>query len=89
MSATVKGSVSVILMRRLAITGSTLRPRTVEFKSGVALALREKVWPLIDSGKIRPVIYKVFPLAAADQAHALIESGVHVGKIMLNVQSAA
>jgi len=80
---------SEILMRRLAITGSTLRPRTVEFKSGVALALREKVWPLIDSGKIRPVIYKVFPLAAADQAHALIESGVHVGKIMLDVQSAA
>ena len=80
---------SEILMRRLAITGSTLRPRTVEFKSGVALALREKVWPLIDSGKIRPVIYKVFPLAAADQAHALIESGVQVGKIMLDVQSAA
>jgi NADPH2:quinone reductase len=80
---------SEILMRRLTITGSTLRPRTVEFKSGVAQALRETVWPLIDSGKIRSVIYKVFPLAAADQAHALIESGVHVGKIMLDVQSVA
>jgi NADPH2:quinone reductase len=80
---------SEILMRRLTITGSTLRPRTVEFKSGVAQALRETVWPLIDSGKIRPVIYKVFPLAAADQAHALIESGMHVGKIMLDVQSVA
>jgi NADPH2:quinone reductase len=80
---------SDILMRRLTITGSTLRPRTVEFKSGVAQALRETVWPLIESGKIRPVIYKVFPLAAAAEAHALIESGVHVGKIMLDVQSAA
>ena len=80
---------SDILVRRLTITGSTLRPRTVEFKTGVADALRERVWPLIESGKVRPVIYKVFPLAEAAEAHALIESGVHVGKIMLDVQSAA
>jgi NADPH2:quinone reductase len=80
---------SDILMRRLTITGSTLRPRTVEFKTGVAQALRAKVWPLIEAGKIRPVIYKVFPLAAATEAHALIESGVHVGKIMLEVGGAS
>jgi NADPH2:quinone reductase len=80
---------SDILVRRLTITGSTLRPRTVEFKTSVSQSLREKVWPLIEVGKIRPVIYKVFPLAAAAEAHALIESGVHVGKIMLDVQSAA
>ncbi|HYL19171.1 MAG TPA: NAD(P)H-quinone oxidoreductase [Burkholderiales bacterium] len=80
---------SDILVRRLTITGSTLRPRTVEFKTSVAHALRERVWPLIESGKVRPVIYKVLPLAEAAEAHALIESGVHVGKIMLDVQSAA
>jgi NADPH:quinone reductase len=76
---------SDILMRRLTITGSTLRPRTVEFKTSIAAALRAKVWPLIEAGKIRPVIYKVFPLAQAAAAHALIESGEHVGKIMLQV----
>jgi NADPH2:quinone reductase len=75
--------ISDILMRRLTITGSTLRPRTVEFKTGVANALRAKVWPLIDAGKIQPVIYKVFPLARASAAHELIESGVHIGKIIL------
>lgn len=77
---------SEILIRRLTITGSTLRPRTVEFKTAVAKSLREKVWPVIDAGKVRPVIYKVFPLAAASAAHALIESGAHVGKIMLEVE---
>lgn len=76
---------SEILVRRLTITGSTLRPRTVEFKTGVARALKESVWPLIESGKVRPVIYRTFPLAAAAEAHRLIESGAHVGKIMLEV----
>jgi NADPH2:quinone reductase len=74
---------SDILVRRLTITGSTLRPRTVEFKSGIASALRDRVWPLIDAGKIHPVIYKVFPLAQASAAHELMESGKHIGKIML------
>jgi NADPH2:quinone reductase len=74
-----------VLMRRLTITGSTLRPRTVEYKAAVANALREKVWPLIESGQIRPVIYKSFPLSSAAQAHALMESGAHVGKIVLEV----
>jgi NADPH2:quinone reductase len=72
-----------VLVRRLTISGSTLRPRSVEFKTGVANALREKVWPLIDAGKIRPVVYKVFPLAHAAAAHELIESGEHIGKVML------
>jgi NADPH2:quinone reductase len=76
---------SDILFRRLTITGSTLRPRTVEYKTQVAQALRAKVWPLIETGAIRPVIYRVFPLEQAAQAHALMESGAHVGKIMLSV----
>ena len=74
-----------ILYRRLTITGSTLRPRSVEYKAEVAAALREKVWPLIEAGKIRPVIYQTFPLAEASRAHALMESSVHVGKIVLTV----
>ena len=77
---------SDILYRRLTITGSTLRPRSVEYKTQVAAALREKVWPLIEAGKIRPVIYRTFPLAEASKAHALMESGAHVGKIVLTVQ---
>jgi NADPH:quinone reductase len=75
---------SDILVRRLTISGSTLRPRTVEFKTGVAKALRDRVWPLVDAGKIQPVIYKVFALAQASAAHELMESGVHIGKIMLD-----
>jgi NADPH2:quinone reductase len=75
-----------ILRRRLTITGSTLRPRPVEVKAAVARSLREKVWPLIEAGRIRPVIYKTFELEQAAAAHALMESSEHVGKIMLNVR---
>ncbi|HVY06172.1 MAG TPA: NAD(P)H-quinone oxidoreductase [Burkholderiales bacterium] len=75
-----------ILRRRLSITGSALRARPVAFKARIANALREKVWPLIDAGKIRPVIYRTFELAEAPAAHALMESSEHVGKIMLNVR---
>jgi NADPH2:quinone reductase len=74
-----------ILYRRLTITGSTLRPRTIEYKTQVAGALRERVWPLIEAGQIRPVIHRVFRLDQARDAHALMESSVHVGKIMLQV----
>jgi NADPH:quinone reductase len=74
-----------ILGRRLIITGSTLRPRSIEFKNTVAAALRERVWPLIEAKKIRPVIFEVFPLTDAAGAHALMESGTHVGKIVLDV----
>jgi NADPH:quinone reductase len=72
-----------ILRRRLTITGSTLRPRPVEVKAAIANALRQKVWPLIEAGKIKPVIYKTFALKDASQAHALMESSTHVGKIVL------
>jgi NADPH:quinone reductase len=72
-----------LLRRRQTITGSTLRPRSVEFKTAIALKLREIVWPLIESGKIRPVIHQVFPAAEAAQAHAMLEGGAHIGKIVL------
>lgn len=74
-----------VLRRRLSISGSTLRPRPVAFKAQIAQRLRERVWPLIEAGRIKPVIYKTFPLAEAAQAQALMESSTHVGKIVLQV----
>jgi NADPH2:quinone reductase len=74
-----------VLRRRLTITGSTLRPRPVAFKAQIARELRERVWPLLEAGRIKPVIYRTFPLEAAADAHTLMESSAHVGKIMLNV----
>jgi len=74
-----------ILLRRLTITGSTLRPRPVAFKAKLAETLEKKVWPLITSGKIRPVIHSRFALADACDAHALMETSAHVGKLMLEV----
>jgi NADPH2:quinone reductase len=77
-----------VLRRRLTITGSTLRPRPVAFKARVARELRARVWPLFAQGRIKPVIYKVFPLEQAAAAHALMESGEHVGKIVLKIADA-
>ena len=74
-----------IQRRRLVITGSTLRPRPIEFKGEIARNLREKIWPLIEAGKIKPVIYKTFPLAQASEAHKLMESSQHIGKIVLTL----
>ncbi len=74
-----------VLRRRLTISGSTLRPRPVEFKGAIAQNLRQKVWPLIADGAIKPVIYRMFPLAEAAQAHTLMESSTHIGKIVLTV----
>jgi NADPH2:quinone reductase len=74
-----------VLRRRLTITGSTLRPRPVAFKAQIARELRERVWPLLEAGTIKPVIYRTFPLEEAAGAHTLMESSAHVGKIMLNV----
>jgi NADPH:quinone reductase len=74
-----------VLRRRLTISGSTLRPRPVAFKAAIAARLRERVWPLIEAGRIEPVIFKTFPLEQASAAHALMESSTHVGKIMLQV----
>ncbi|MEZ5657644.1 MAG: NAD(P)H-quinone oxidoreductase [Burkholderiaceae bacterium] len=72
-----------LLTRRLTWTGSTLRPRTVEEKAEIARALEQKVWPLLAAGNIKPVIYKTFPLDQARQAHELMESSDHIGKIIL------
>ncbi|MCA0425198.1 MAG: NAD(P)H-quinone oxidoreductase [Proteobacteria bacterium] len=72
-----------IMVRRLTLTGSTLRPRTVAQKAAIARQLEEKVWPLFASGALRPQIYATFPLREAAKAHALMESSAHVGKIML------
>ncbi len=82
-----KASVNLneFLRRRLTLTGSALRPRPIGFKGAIARNLREKVWPHIESGAIKPVVYRIFPLAEADRAHALIESGTHIGKIVLTV----
>jgi NADPH2:quinone reductase len=74
-----------VLRRRLVITGSTLRPRPVAFKRHIAQQLRAQIWPLLASGRIKPVIYKTFPLEQAADAHTLMESSAHVGKIMLQV----
>ncbi len=73
----------LVLRRRLHITGSTLRPRPVAFKAAIAAVLREKVWPKIEAGVIRPVIHATFPAGEAAQAHALMESNRHIGKIAL------
>lgn len=73
----------LVLRKRLTITGSTLRPRSLEFKAAIAKALREKVWPSIASGVIKPVIYSTFAADDAAKAHALMESNQHVGKIVL------
>jgi len=73
-----------VLRRRITITGSTLRPRPIAFKGAIAASLRQHAWPLIESGRIKPVINRVFPAAQAAQAHALMESSQHVGKIVLD-----
>ena len=73
-----------VLRRRLTITGSTLRPRPIAFKAGIARALRERVWPLLEARTISPVIFRQLPATEAAAAHALMESGEHVGKIVLS-----
>jgi NADPH:quinone reductase-like Zn-dependent oxidoreductase len=75
-----------IMIRRLTVTGSTLRPRTVEEKANIAQALRENVWPLLESGQVKVVVYKIFDLSEAAEAHRTIESGQHIGKIVLRVE---
>jgi len=74
----------LLLRKRLAIAGSTLRPRSVAYKTVLAQALRSTVWPLLEAGRIKPVIHQVFPAPQASEAHALMESSTHVGKIVLN-----
>jgi len=73
----------LVLRRRITVTGSTLRPRPVAFKAAIAQALAKNVWPLVEAGRIKPVIHSTFPAAEAAKAHALMESNQHVGKIVL------
>jgi NADPH:quinone reductase-like Zn-dependent oxidoreductase len=73
------------MRKRLTLTGSTLRPRSVAEKARIADALREKVWPLFESGKLKPVIHATFPLARTADAHAMMDADQHTGKIVLTV----
>jgi putative PIG3 family NAD(P)H quinone oxidoreductase len=74
-----------LMLKRLTLTGSTLRARPVSDKAEIARALEAKVWPLLEAGKVRPVIDSTFPLAKASEAHARMETSLHIGKIMLEV----
>ena len=78
-----KINVGLVLRRRLVITGSTLRPRSVAFKTALARSLRQTAWPWIEAGRVKPVIYKRFPAAQAAAAHTLMESTQHIGKLVL------
>jgi NADPH2:quinone reductase len=78
-------NLGAVLRRRLTITGSTLRPRPPEFKAAIAQRLRANVWPLFEAGRLKPMLFRRFPLADAAAAHALMESSQHIGKIVLDV----
>ena len=71
------------MQKRLVYTGSTLRPRSIVEKGAIAAAVREHVWPLLEAGTVKPLIYKTFPLQDAAAAHRLLESSTHIGKIVL------
>ena len=73
------------MQRRLTITGSTLRARTVAEKGAIARAVRANVWPLVESGAVKPLIHQTFPLADAAGAHRVLEAGAHIGKVVLIV----
>ena len=78
-------SIRSIMLKRLVVTGSTLRPRPVVFKAAIAAGLKERVWPLLESGQVKPIIHTVLPLSKANEGHRLMESSRHIGKIMLLV----
>ena len=81
--AKVTANFTQLMVKRLTWTGSTLRPRSVEEKGAIARALEARVWPLLAAGKVRPSIFRTFPLAEAAKAHALMETSEHIGKIVL------
>ncbi len=83
--ATANINAGLMMVNRLTLTGSTLRPQSVENKGRMARGLKEKAWPLLESGKVKPIIYKTFPLSEAAAAHAELERADHVGKVMLTV----
>jgi NADPH2:quinone reductase len=72
-----------VMRKRLIVTGSTLRPRSVAEKTELAAGIKTHIWPLVESGAIRPLLFKTFPLAQAAQAHEALEKGDHIGKIVL------
>jgi len=78
-------TIPTIMQRRLTITGSTLRARSVAEKGAIARAVQANVWPLVESGAVKPIIFRTFPLASASEAHRLLESGQHIGKLVLTV----
>jgi len=80
--------ISEIMRRRLTVTGSTLRARDVQFKSALTQEILEKVWPLLETGRYKPLVYKTFPLSDAASAHTLMEENRHIGKIVLSVNDA-
>jgi putative PIG3 family NAD(P)H quinone oxidoreductase len=82
-------NIQTIMGRRLTITGSTLRPRPVADKAAIAGELRQQVWPLLESGTVKPIVHTVFPLQQAAEAHRVMESSVHVGKLLLVTSSIA
>ena len=86
--ATATVSAGIVMVKRLTLTGSTLRPQSIESKGRMARGLKEKAWPLLEAGKIKPIIYKTFPLKEAAAAHAELERADHVGKVMLAVLDA-
>ena len=83
--STIEFNFMTVMLKRLTLSGSTLRPQSVKRKGEIAAALRERVWPLIARGEIKPVIHATFPLANATEAHRLMESSLHIGKIMLTL----
>jgi len=76
-------NIQTIMARRLTITGSTLRPRPVAEKGAIAAELREHVWPLLESGVVKPIVHATFPLREASEAHRVMESSTHIGKLLL------
>jgi NADPH2:quinone reductase len=84
MGKDVQVDLSLVMMKRLIITGSTLRARDTDFKAAIAQKLEKNIWPLLSSGQIKPIINKVFPASEAAAAHRLMESSEHIGKIVLN-----
>ena len=74
-----------VMVKRLVITGSTLRRRSTEFKKAIANNLEKHIWPHLESGEIKPIVYKTFPLADASLAHEMLESGQHIGKVILTI----
>jgi NADPH2:quinone reductase len=83
--ATAELNFAQVMTKRLTLTGSTLRPQSIEAKARIAAALRREVWPLLDAGRIAPVMDARFPFEAAAEAHTRLESSAHIGKIVLEV----